>query len=102
MIARCAGCRAQIRDCTAFRPSGHGHRTVIGWYHTRDGHERCGPGGGMARPEPLIDVACQFHWDISRDDCLICVIAHQVMISFHQEDRCIPELCPHPHVQEGY
>ena len=99
MLARCAECRAQIRDCTAIERGKHGHRVVQGWYHTSDGHERCRGRATMARPEPLINVRCLIHRAQPLPGCRSCDVSAQVMIVFHNDDRCIPSRCVWPHAR---
>jgi hypothetical protein len=101
MIARCVHCKAQIRDCTAFEPDGYGHQVVQGWYHTDDGHERCRGRTTMARPQPLVNVRCRSHPRRPDRDCMPCVTAVEVMAFFHNNDRCIPAVCVHPHLRGG-
>lgn len=97
MIARCAECSGQIRDCTVLD---RGHY-AIGWYHISDGHETCLGRTTRARPQPLVSVHCRIHPRRLALDCHGCEMSSQVMIYFHNNDRCIPVSCNWPHVHGG-
>lgn len=101
MITSCKHCQRQIRDCTAIEPASPVHTTGIGWYHTDDGHERCPGGRTMAAPVSLVNVNCPAHQRRPDRDCIPCVTASQVMIFFHEKDRCMPDRCVWPHAQYG-
>jgi hypothetical protein len=73
----------------------------IGWYHTDDGHETCRGRSARARPQPLVSVRCKYHPGMPDRDCPGCGVSSQVMIHFHNTDRCIPPACGWPHDSGG-
>ena len=99
MISSCKHCQRRIRDCTALQRNALAHEVALGWYHTDDGHERCPGGMTMAAPVPLVSVSCPAHQRRPERDCITCETAAQVMVVFHEKDRCIPACCVWLHVQ---
>lgn len=55
----------------------------------------------MAAPVSLVNVNCPAHQRRPDRDCIPCVTASQVMIFFHEKDRCMPDRCVWPHAQYG-
>ena len=51
----------------------------------------------MAKPVSLVSVLCPQHRRRPDRDCTVCFTAADVSGYFHNEDRCIPDLCIHPH-----
>jgi hypothetical protein len=55
----------------------------------------------MAAPVLLVSVRCHIHPRRPVPGCAECDTAAQVMITFHNNDRCIPSRCVWPHVHGG-